>query len=226
MTVRYVGTFLDDPLEVPVELLDYLAEQLAITDPSCVKAYAERDKTRLEHIWEIRKADDWREFSEVEDELAEWIEGRAWTTGDGPKALFDAAVGWLRDRRALLPRVSTLARLVAGRRDAATQRLWETLYALLTDEQMSLLDRLLEVADGDRHSTLDKLRRPPTRVSGPANDRRAGACGGDPGAGVRRGGRLGGAAVTLPGEACAGPVTRRRIPQRWRAEHERRRWPT
>lgn len=25
MTVRYVGTFLDDPLQVPVELLDYLA---------------------------------------------------------------------------------------------------------------------------------------------------------------------------------------------------------
>lgn len=31
-----------------------------------------------------------------------------------------------------------------------------------------LLDKLLEVDDGDRHSTLDKLRRPPTRVSGPA----------------------------------------------------------
>jgi hypothetical protein len=29
-------------------------------------------------MWEIREADDWREFSEVEGELAEWIEGRAW----------------------------------------------------------------------------------------------------------------------------------------------------
>lgn len=68
----------------------------------------------------------------------------------------------------MLPGVSTLVRLVASRRDAATQRLWETLYALLTDEQKLLLDKLLEVDDGDRHSTLDKLRRPPTRVSGPA----------------------------------------------------------
>ncbi|GLY66522.1 transposase [Amycolatopsis taiwanensis] len=169
MTVRYVGRFLDEPLDgVPVELVDYLAEQLEIADASCVKAYAERDKTRLEHVWEIRDADGWHEFSEVEVELGEWVEGRAWTTGDGPKALFDAAVGWLRDRRVLLPGVSTLVRLVASRRDAATQRLWETLYALLTEEQKSLLDKLLEVAEGDRHSPLDKLRRPPTRVSGPA----------------------------------------------------------
>ncbi|MGH3899773.1 MAG: DUF4158 domain-containing protein [Pseudonocardiaceae bacterium] len=93
-TVCYVGRFLDDPLDgVPVELVAYLAEQLDIADPLCVKSYSERDKTRLEHLWEIRDADRWKEFSEVEDELGEWVQGRAWTTGDGPTALFDATVG-------------------------------------------------------------------------------------------------------------------------------------
>ncbi|APU15087.1 MULTISPECIES: Tn3 family transposase [Actinoalloteichus] len=168
-TVRYAGGFLDDPLDgVPVELVDYLAEQLGIADPSCVKSYGDREMTRLDHAREIREADGWYEFGGFAGELGDWVEGRAWTTGDGPKALFDAAVGWLRDRRALLPGVSTLVRLVAGRRDAATGRLWDTLFVLLTDEQKALLDRLLEVADGERLSALDKLRRPPTRVSGPA----------------------------------------------------------
>ena len=139
VTVRNAGTFLDDPLDVPVELVDYIAEQLGIDDASCVKSYSERAMTRLEHQWAIRRAEKWREFSEVEveGELGEWIEARAWTTGDGPKTLFDAAVGWLRKRRVLLPCVTTLVRLVASRRDSAKQRLWETLYRLLDDEQRS-----------------------------------------------------------------------------------------
>jgi hypothetical protein len=37
VTVRHLGMFLPDPLDVPPELVDYLAEQLDIDDPSCVK---------------------------------------------------------------------------------------------------------------------------------------------------------------------------------------------
>ncbi|MEU0484149.1 DUF4158 domain-containing protein [Streptosporangium sp. NPDC006013] len=61
-------------------------------------------------------------FAAAEAELRSWVDARAWTTEGGPKALFDAAVGWLRERRVLLPGVSALARLVAGVRDKATQR--------------------------------------------------------------------------------------------------------
>lgn len=168
VTVRYVGRFLDDPLNVPVELVDYLAEQLEVADASCVKSYGDRAKTPLEHVWEIRQKDQWREFADVEDELGEWLEGRSWTTGDGPTMLFQAAVAWLRQRRVLLPGVSTLVRLVAARREAASQQLWEALSTLIDDEQQAMLDGLLEVPEGNRYSRLDTLRRPPTRVSGPA----------------------------------------------------------
>ena len=68
----------------------------------------------------------------------------------------------------LLPGVSTLARLVARVRDAATQRLWDTLAAPLTAAQASALDLLLEIPDGARTSDLERLRRGPTRVSGRA----------------------------------------------------------
>src|SRR5690606_36872291 len=79
-------------------------------------------KTRFEHVWELRQAGGWHEFSVVENELGEWIEARAWTTGDGPKALFDVAVSWLRERKVLLPGVTRLVRLVAARREAAHRR--------------------------------------------------------------------------------------------------------
>lgn len=49
VTVRHVGAFLADPLDVPLVVLNYVAAQLGVADPSCVKRYTERDKTRLEH---------------------------------------------------------------------------------------------------------------------------------------------------------------------------------
>lgn len=55
-TVRYKGLFLEDPLAVPWPVVDYLAEQLGIGDPSQVKKYGERLKTAYEHAWMIRDA--------------------------------------------------------------------------------------------------------------------------------------------------------------------------
>lgn len=36
-TVRWLGTFLTDPLDVPLVVLDYVAAQVGVADPSCVK---------------------------------------------------------------------------------------------------------------------------------------------------------------------------------------------
>src|SRR5437773_9866288 len=55
VTVRQLGMFLADPLDVPPELIDYLAEQLGIEDSSCVKQYTERDKTKLEHACDVSR---------------------------------------------------------------------------------------------------------------------------------------------------------------------------
>jgi uncharacterized protein DUF4158 len=51
VTVRHLGMFLPDPLDVPLELVEYLAEQLGIDDPSCVKSYlgCSQGKHRTRH---------------------------------------------------------------------------------------------------------------------------------------------------------------------------------
>jgi TnpA family transposase len=165
--VRFLGVFLDDPTDVPAEVVDYLAEQLGVADASALKAYGERENTRLDHVRELRRVLECTEFAESEAELRAWVDARAWTTGEGPKALFDAAAGWLRERRVLLPGVTTLARLVAAVREAANQRLWDTLYGLLSTGQRAVLDSLLTVPPGARVSELDRLRRGPVRISGP-----------------------------------------------------------
>ncbi|KFG76954.1 hypothetical protein FM21_13005 [Streptomyces mutabilis] len=67
----------------------------------------------------------------------------------------------------LLPGVTTLARLVASVREAANQRLRDTLCGLLSIGQRAVLDSLLTVLPGARVSELDRLRRGPVRISGP-----------------------------------------------------------
>ena len=161
VTVRQLGMFLADPLDVPAELIDYLAEQLGIEESSCVKQYTEREKTKLEHAWEIQREYGLTLFADVESELAAWVADQAWMTGDGPKAMFAGAVEWLRTRQALLPGPRTLERLVTDGRQAGDQRLWGQLTQQLAAWTSSALLSLLDVPeDGKRRvSELERLRK-------------------------------------------------------------------
>jgi hypothetical protein len=48
-----------------------------------------------------------------QEEIRAFIAARAWTRTEGPRALFDQSVAWLRERKILLPGPSGLARLVS-----------------------------------------------------------------------------------------------------------------
>ncbi len=168
VTVRWLGTFLEDPLDVPGVVLEFVAEQLGVEDPSQVKRYTERRPTPFDHQQEIRQVYQWKDFASVEGEFVAWVAARSWTSGDGPKAIFTDGVGWLRERKVLLPGVTTLARLVAKIRDDTTKRLWGVLEGLLTIGQRYVLDQLLEVPLGSRVSDLERWRKGvPPRASGP-----------------------------------------------------------
>ena len=87
-TLRYLGKFLDDPLDVPAVVLDDVSAQLGIADPSCVKAYSQRVNTKWEHQREIRQRAGWRGYGEGSAELALWLERRCWNTGETSAQLF------------------------------------------------------------------------------------------------------------------------------------------
>jgi hypothetical protein len=165
-TVRWLGTFLTDPLDVPLVVLDFVAAQVEVADPSCVKRYTEREKTRLEHQWEIAQVGGFVSFASAQEQLVEWLDRRAWTTGDGPKALFVAVVGWLRERRVLLPGVTPLVELVAEVRQAAETRLFAQLAGAVTADQAQALESVLRVPEGQRRSQLDLWRRGERSTSG------------------------------------------------------------
>jgi hypothetical protein len=56
VTARWLGTFLEDPLDVPGEVLDFAAGHLETAAPSQVKRYTKGAKTRFGHQWKIRRA--------------------------------------------------------------------------------------------------------------------------------------------------------------------------
>lgn len=83
-TVRFLGTFLADPTDMPAEFVDYVADQVGAADASCLDGYLGRRATRFEHTAEIVAACGYRDFAAAEGELVRSLDDRAWTTGEGP----------------------------------------------------------------------------------------------------------------------------------------------
>jgi TnpA family transposase len=168
-TVRFLGTFLDNPTAVPSVVLSKVAEQIGITDLECVAAYRHSEQ-RWRHTAEIRIRYGYREFPDrgVQFRLGRWLCALCWTGTDRPSVLFDHACGWLIDRKVLLPGVSILERFISEIRARMEARLWRMLLRNVSDEQRRRLDGLLLLVEGSRQSKLDQLRKGPVRVSGPA----------------------------------------------------------
>ena len=102
-------------------------------------------------------------------EFRGFLYGRAWTHAEGPVALFNQAVGWLRRHRVLLSGVSVLAKQVAAVRAVAEKRLYATVANATRRADGALpgdLVALLQAPEGRWVSELERLRQPPTRTTG------------------------------------------------------------
>jgi Domain of unknown function (DUF4158) len=164
-TVRFLGTFLAEPTDVPSDVVAYVAAQLGIHDVAGLADYAARPATAWEHAAEIRRIYGYRDFTDPAEgfRLVRWLYTRAWLSSEQPSVLFDLATARLVERQVLLPGVSILARLVARIRERANARLYRKLARMPSVEQRDRLKELLVVPAGARRSALDRLRRGPTQ---------------------------------------------------------------
>jgi TnpA family transposase len=168
-TVRFLGTFLDNPLEVPAAVLSFLSRQLAIALPDHLDSYAQGRQRQL-HAAEIRTRYGYRDFADraVGLRLAHWLYGLCWTGTERPGVLFERATDWLLSYKVLLPGASVLERFVAKVRRRVEERLWRLLGQGVTAEQKVQLDQLLSVPVASRTSLLEQLRSGPVTASGPS----------------------------------------------------------
>lgn len=168
-TVRYLGTFLEDPLAVPTPVLHILAKQLRIETVDGVHVYSTGEQ-RWDHATEIRSHYGYVEVTEraIGFRLTRWLYALCWTGTDRPSVLFERATAWLVTHKVLLPGATTLERYVARLRARVEERLWRLLSRGINGEQQTRLESLLIVPMGSRNSALDRLRTGPVTVSSPA----------------------------------------------------------
>lgn len=169
VTVRYLGTFLEDPLAVPAPVLQTLVKQLGGEASDGINTYS-ASRQRLQHAAEIRVHFGYVEITEhqVGFRLTRWLYALCWTGTDRPSTLFERATAWLVTHKVLLPGCSTLERYVARLRSRVEEKLWRALGKSIGAAQQARLEKLLIVPSGSRTSQLDQLRTEPVRVSSPS----------------------------------------------------------
>jgi hypothetical protein len=166
-TVRFLGTFLPRPTEVPEIVTRRVAEELAVEDPDRLAEYGRRDPTHREHAGEIQREYGYRDFSDASArvDLLGWLDARAWATAERPSVLFDLATARLVEGKVLLPGATVLARAVTAARDRAASRLYRSLFEAAAAHHGPSFEQLLDVPEGDQLSRWEDLRAGPRKLT-------------------------------------------------------------
>ena len=100
--------------------------------------------------------------------LTRWLYAQVTTGTVRPSVLVDLATAHLATLRVVLPGASLLARLIARVRERIGRHICRQLQTRLSTAQQLAPEALLLVPAGERLTSLEVLRMPPTRVSAPA----------------------------------------------------------
>ncbi len=169
-TVRFLGTFLSDPTQVPRSVLQFVALQLALTNVDSLGNYMNRRATRLAHRADIQSHYGYQDFNTPpwRFRLSRFLYSRAWISNERPSLMFDMGTAWLIQHKVLLPGATTLQRLIIEIRERASNQLWRRLALLPTPKQKAALDTLVVVPEDQQVSPFDRYRKGPVTISGPA----------------------------------------------------------
>ncbi len=127
-TVRFLGTFLDNPEHAPAEVVAYVAEQLGHL-ASVLAGYG-TERTRFDHRDAIKDAYGYRDLKgDAWWKLTRWLWDRCWSGSERPIALFDLATLHLVENKVLLPGATVLERMVTSIREHTHRKTWRTLAA-------------------------------------------------------------------------------------------------
>jgi TnpA family transposase len=166
-SVRFLGTFLIEPQwhSVPSNAVGYVAAQLDL-EPDQWTEYLRHRQTVYDHQALVRQHYHYRDFSDPSEQFAtvRWLYTRAWLHDEPPSQLFDLLIIRLKERKVLLPGISTLERCINHVRKQVSQRIWSRISRQLTDQQRAALLALV-TSDNREQTSLDRLQHGPVMIS-------------------------------------------------------------
>ncbi|MBX4271809.1 DUF4158 domain-containing protein [Clostridium estertheticum] len=163
-TVRFLGTFLPNPLKIPANIIHYISQQLELSENNLEKySYSE---SRWDHAREIRQAYGYHDFMMQPHHfrLVRWLYNHFWIAPERPSVIFDLTMSRLIEQKILLPGATVLERLISQIRERATSRLWHKLASLPDTNQREILENLL-IVDAKNKTGLEMLRQSVTHES-------------------------------------------------------------
>ncbi|UTI43919.1 DUF4158 domain-containing protein [Niallia sp. RD1] len=162
--LRYPGWSLTDVEPIPDYVLHYIAKQIN-ANPDSFSLYAQRDPTKHEHMEEIRQVYGYQNFSvSTYRELAQYLLKHALQNGNS-MYLLRTVQEELRNRKIILPGMTTIERLVWDTRRRAEERIFNSLTATLSPWQRHKLDKLIDPFAESRKTPLAWLRELPGQSS-------------------------------------------------------------
>lgn len=89
-TVRFLGTFLPDPTDIPAGAVVFVAEQMQIGDTSCLAPYRDL-RTHYLHAAKIKQLYGYRDFDSQPEYFrpVRWLYAKAWIDTERPSELFE-----------------------------------------------------------------------------------------------------------------------------------------
>jgi TnpA family transposase len=146
-TLPWLGFVPDDVRAAPPVAVTRVAAQLQV-DPSVLRSYGRREKTRQDHLRLVAQYLGWRAPAALEfKELDEFLLARA-MEHDSPSLLFRLACEYLISAKVIRPGPIMVVKRVAHAREQAQRETYDRLATAFTPERCAALDGLL-VTDPD-----------------------------------------------------------------------------
>lgn len=162
--LRNPGCSLSFITNIPTNVLNYIAGQIQV-NPKEFDLYAKRENTKLEHLQEIKKIYEFRNYNEKDHQSLIQILLPYAMENDNVIALVKLAIQIIRKNKIIIPGITTIEKAISEVVVTANNKIIEILNKNLTNIQKIRLDALISIQNKELKTKFGWLKEGPGHSS-------------------------------------------------------------